>query len=270
MASPYRDGWPQPHWDHRVLWAGLAALLASALVAVGLEALSIDLAISDLVYDRTSHRWLVDFDRDRWLNRLFYRWPKYLIAALTVALVVLLLAPAAWRRGRPRAAFACVLSFWLFSLTVSALKDRTDVYFPRQLARYQPAESLPPPGQWQAPTTATLRIPYRRLWERFDPPRPPGVPRGRGFPAAHATAGLWLMGLSALATTARWRLGWLAIGSLAGFVLGTYQVLNGGHFMSHTVISWGIACGFLAVLWCLWGIGPSAARARDPTGTGRA
>jgi membrane-associated PAP2 superfamily phosphatase len=251
---------PRPRWDLRVLGAGFAALLASLAGLVLLEAAGLDLAISDLFYDRTTHRWLVDFYQDRGLQRLFYRWPKIAVGVLTAILLVLLVAPAAWRarvgRGAalPRSAIACVLCFWLFSATVSVLKDRTDIYYPRQLARYQVEATLPAVGQWQQPGVATTRIPYRRLWERYAPPRPAGIKPGRGFPAAHATAGFWLMGLAALATSRRARLIWLLVGSGAGWLLGLYQTVNGNHFVSHTLVSWGIAAAFLSVLWCLWGL----------------
>ncbi len=259
MASLAEVLRPRPHWDRRILTAGLLALLFSLAVAAGFEAFNFDLAISDRFYDRIADRWLVDFNADRWLNRLFYRWPKILVAGVTIACLVLLFAPVTWRRGISRTAFACVLSFWLFALSISALKNRTDVYFPRQLARYQAQARLPPAGQWRAAENPNLRIPYRRLWEAYEPPRPIDVQRGRGFPAAHATTGFWLMGLAALASSRAWQLFWLVAGTMVGFVLGTYQVLNGGHFMSHTIVSWGIACAFLALVWCLWGIRPNSA-----------
>ncbi len=243
---------PRGAFDAWLVVVGLAAALASVGGALALEASGVDLAISDLFYDRAAHRWLIDFDHDHGLRYGLYRIPKYLIAGLTVGLVLLLFAPASWRRGVPRHAIACALSFWLFSVTVSALKDVTDVYYPRQIARYQPVAQMPPAGQWIAADKPLRRIPYRRLWEAYDPPRPAGIQRGRGFPGAHATAGFYLMGLAALARSRRGRRNWLIAGSLAGWSLGLYQTLNGNHFVSHTLVSWGIAALFLAWLWMAW------------------
>lgn len=253
MHSRFGDLAPQPFFAWRIAALGCGALAGSMLLVAICERSGLDLAVSDLFYDRTANRWLVDFHRDHALRHVVYTAPKVLAVCLSIGLIAAMLGPDAWRRGIPRRAFACALSFWLFSLTVSAMKDRTDIYFPRQIERYQPAGNMPPPGVWQAPDKPMLRIPYRRLFEAYPTPRPDGIKTGRGFPGAHATAGFWLMGLAVLCASASGRRRWLLVGSLAGWALGLYQTVNGNHFLSHTLMSWGIGGFFLAMLWMAWG-----------------
>lgn len=79
--------------------------------------------------------------------------------------------------------------------------------------------------------------PYLGLFE----PAPQGIKAGQCFPAGHASAGfLWLVWAVALrpagARVARFA---LLAGLLAGILLGATRMLQGAHFLSHT-------------LWTLW------------------
>ncbi len=243
---------PRVRWDGRIAAYGVLGLLFACAGAAALEWAGLDLAFSDLFYDATQHRWLVDFERDSGLRFAFYLGPKLAMVGVSFGLIVVLFGPPAWRRGLPRRAVACALSFWLFAGTVAWLKDQTDIYLPRQIERYQRAADLPPAGMWRAPGAVVERIPYRRLWETYGTARPAGERGGRGFPAAHASTGFFLMGFAALASSRRARIGWLIVGSAAGWVLGFYQTVNGNHFVSHTLATWGIAAAFLAALWLVW------------------
>ena len=247
-----RDLMPRPHWRWDIALAGALALSASLLAAFAVEWTGFDLWVSDRFYNPVTQRWMIDFDRDFVTRQIFYQIPKFAMAGFSAVLVALLFGPQRWLGRHTRRALACAVTFWGFAATVALLKDHTDVYFPRQIERYQNASQLPPAGVWRAPGFAVPRIAYRRLWEPHDASRPANAPRGRGFPAAHASTGFFLMGLAALASSHRARVAWLITGSVVGWTLGLYQTVNGNHFLSHTLVTWGIAAAWLAALWLLW------------------
>ncbi len=89
--------------------------------------------------------------------------------------------------------------------------------------------------------------PYLGLFE----PAPAGLKAGQCFPAGHASTGfLWIVWAVALRTAGR-RAARLALllGLIAGSVLGTARMLQGAHFLSHT----------LWTLWLAWGVSISLA-----------
>lgn len=76
--------------------------------------------------------------------------------------------------------------------------------------------------------------------------RPHGLPRGRCFPAGHASGGYAWMALyfAFLMVRPRWRWYGLATGAGVGLVYGIAQQLRGAHFLSHDL--WTIA-----ICWCI-------------------
>lgn len=91
-------------------------------------------------------------------------------------------------------------------------------------------------------------VPYARLLD----PAPPSIKPGRCFPAGHASTGFTLMAFY-FAGRALQR-GWLAraglaAGLLLGVALGTGRMIQGAHFLSHTLWS-GLVCWTVAL--CLY------------------
>ena len=82
---------------------------------------------------------------------------------------------------------------------------------------------------------------------------PQGIKAGQCFPAGHASTGfLWIVWAVALRPAGlRAAHGALAVGLLAGAVLGTARMLQGAHFLSHT----------LWTLWLAWAVSVSLALA---------
>ena len=206
----------------RARWLAAAAPLALAPFAAG----ELDRRVQDALYDFSRHRWLVDA-HDALPRLLLYRLPKALLAAWALALAVQ--AWRAWRGSRPVAMRA--IRERLFLLAALALvpacvglgKQVTGIHCPSEVDRYGG------------------RAPYHALLRPAPPPRP-GVPRGRCFPAAHASGGFAVMALAFTGSRRLRRAGW---GLALGWVMGAYQMARGAHYLSHTVVSmllaWAIA-----------------------------
>jgi membrane-associated PAP2 superfamily phosphatase len=231
--------------------AGMALLLG--LVAVwACEVSGLDLAVSDRFYDFSKYAWIVDRSRDRWLGNILYWIPKYLVLGVTVACIVSAFARVPVVGRSPWRVVACFATFLTVPLIVAALKKTTDIYTPLQIERYHDPKLLPPMGTWSTPGISARRIPYRRHWENYGTPRPSELRLGNGFPAGHASAGFVLMGLAAFATTPQWRRRWIWTGTSAGWIMGTYQLTNGNHFVSHTIATWALAWTILPLTWMVW------------------
>ncbi|MFT5110556.1 MAG: membrane-associated PAP2 superfamily phosphatase, partial [Pseudoalteromonas tetraodonis] len=84
--------------------------------------------------------------------------------------------------------------------------------------------------------------PEIRKWTKN--PRKPG----HGFPAGHASGGFALMGLCVFGRTRRGITLGVAAGLSLGWILGSYQMLNGNHYLSHTVVT-NLLAGILVLFW---------------------
>jgi membrane-associated PAP2 superfamily phosphatase len=198
-----------------------AILLSAAVLALTVTVFEFtpwDIDIQDRLYD-AAHGWRVD--RDAPLPKLiFYDAPKVAVGLVGAFLIVCALVPAPrsprWPLSRREAAFLLVC-IALIPFTVGALKKTTGVFGPWKIARYGGIE------------------PYRTLFQSI--PYVAGQPRGRGFPAGHCSGGFALMGLYFVGKRRATR--WLGVfcGLAAGWAVGTYQMLKGVHYLSHTLVT---------------------------------
>jgi membrane-associated PAP2 superfamily phosphatase len=209
---------------NRAIW--LTALLL-LLTLVVFETTSLDLAVQDRFYD-PARGWLVD-RRAPLPQFFFYDGPKLAFVVFIAVVLGCLLVPRAWFPRRPfsrRAAGFLLVCIGLVPATVGLLKATTGVSYPYQVERYGGVR------------------PYRNLVQSI--PYVPGQPRGKGFPAGHASGGFALMGLYfAWEGRLARRLG-LAAGLALGWTLGLYQMLKGAHYLSHTVVT--MILGWLLIL----------------------
>lgn len=124
-----------------------------------------------------------------------------------------------WRRPLAYLLLSTLLAIAL----VSALKSLTDMDCPWDLRRYGGANDF-----------------FGVLSQR-----PPGLARGRCFPAGHASAGYAWVALYFFFLLVQPRLRWLglSLGLGLGLLFGVSQQLRGAHFLSHDLWTLGIA-------WC--------------------
>jgi len=200
--------------------AGLALLLSWAHFGGG------DQALADGLYAMQGNNWAL---RHAWItDKVVHEYGRNLNAlawlALFVAWVIAGIRGAAPSRHRPLGYL--LLATLLSCLTVSWIKSWTNVDCPWDLIRYGGS---------------------RQFIGLFDL-RPLGMPRGRCFPAGHASGGYaWLaLYFFFLATAPRWRWAGLSAGAALGLVFGISQQLRGAHFLSHDVVTAG-ACWIIAL-----------------------
>ena len=195
----------------------LLSFLCVVLTIVVFEKTTIDLRVQDLFYDPV-RGWAVDAQAP--LSRMvFYQGPKWVLVVFVAGLALCIAAPEALAGRLPltplQAGFVltCIV---VAPITAWFIKRHTGVLYPCYVQRYGGTE------------------PYRTLLESI--PRVPGRVRGRGFPAAHCSGAFALMSLYfVMPGSLRW-VG-LALGLVAGWVVGLYQMLKGVHYLSHTIVT---------------------------------
>ena len=190
-------------------------LLCATAALVLVDSTDLDHSVQERLYDREHGTWLVSRE-SKLLRVLLYTGPKVVLAtAGGLALVLALGFPglrARLRLDRRRTLFV-LTCLAVVPGTIAALKATNGLCCPRHLERYGGLH------------------PYVRLSE-LPPPPPHG---GRCFPAGHASGGFALMSLFFALPRARWK--GLALGLVAGWTTGLYQMANGAHFASHTVVT---------------------------------
>ncbi len=218
----------------RTLWPALA-LLAATLVLF--EVTHLDLWVQDHFYDFTTKRWIVDGNEP--VGRLvFYNGPKAIIFVIGAALLALAFGPARWRdrlRFGRRGLFLAILTLTTVPALAGLGKELTNTFCPSEIRRYG--------GD----------VPYVKLCSPYpDDDRPPR--RGHCFPAGHASGGFALLGLAWLRPSRRWCVGGIVAGLGVGWWMGSYQMLKGAHYLSHTLttmlLAWIVALVWRRVLRC--------------------
>lgn len=212
----------------RAWWVTLG-LLAGVLALF--EFTPLDLALQDNFYNFAERRWTVNAAAP--LGRLvFYHGPKALVGAVALTALALAAGPARWRerwRLDRRGLWLAVLVIATVPALAGLGKKYTNVFCPSEIRRYG--------GD----------VAYVKLFTPFPADDRPAR-RGGCFPAGHASGGFALLGLLAVRTSRRWRLGVIALGLGLGWWMGGYQMLKGAHYLSHTVTTMLVA--WLVVL--LW------------------
>ena len=191
-------------------------LIGSVLLLVGmllmLENTGWDLAIQGMFY--RNGQWLVD-NTQPVIRFFFYDAPKTLL--VLYAILILLALVLSWfvkplQRFRTRNNVFILICLLLVPAIVGLGKKDTHVHCPYQLQEFG--------GD----------VPYVTLFQanKVDTP-------GRCFPAGHASGGFALLTLILIATTRRRQIAALAGTMALGWAMGGYQMLNGRHFLSHTL-----------------------------------
>lgn len=213
-------------------------LAQSALLA--LSALLLYWAFESTDLDRALTRTLFDAELDRfpWRQSWFLEAVMHKAAKQVTYVLVAASLWLCWQgwKGRlgwlpPRNALLAALGMVAIPLATSTAKLLT--------ARYCPWDIVDFGGY----------APYLGLFEAA----PQGIKAGQCFPAGHASTGfLWIVWAVALRPAGlRSARGALVAGLLAGAILGTARMLQGAHFLSHT----------LWTLWLAWAASVSLALA---------
>ena len=212
----------------RTLWPAVAALLVLFTL---FEVTDLDLWVQDHFFDFATGQWWVDAKAPV-PRAFFYDGPKYLIILLGLTILTFALGPSRWRERRGlerRRLWAVFLTIGLVPAAIGQMKATTNVYCPYEIYRY---------GGF---------VPYVKVLERHPPEEQPER-CGKCFPGGHASGGFALFALAGLFATRRTQLLGIALGLVAGWSMGVYQMLKGAHYLSHTLVTMMLAwIGFLLI-----------------------
>lgn len=197
--------------------------LILAFVLVVFEVTRLDFYLSNYFFDGDA--WIIDANEPS-LRFFFYNLPRWLLIAYAGSVCVLFLLSFVLKpftRFQTRTQLFIILCAILVPLTVGIGKKITNVYCPYQLEEYG--------------GTKPYVHPFQDSYSKNS---------GKCFPAGHASAGFALLLFVPLVRTRKQKLLVLAGAMSAGWIMGGYQMLNGRHFLSHTIVtmllSWIIVC----------------------------
>jgi len=198
-------------------------LVLLGIVIFIFEFTNIDIFVQDYFYLKEAHRWVID-RHEPIMRFLFYTGSKVVIIIIGVSCFVgWFLSYRNEKLKKLRRNFILMsLSLTIVPLTISGLKNFSNVYTPSQTIRY--GGSLP-----------RVKV-FESFPDDFYPTR-----RGRGWPAGHASGGFALMALYFAFIKKSMKFIGLFIGLTAGWVMGLYQTFNGQHYLSHTIVTMLIA-----------------------------
>ena len=211
--------------------------LAAAAVLLWLETTDIDRSIASWFFDPATGGFPLRYNA--FLEVVLHHWAKYvvvLIACLAIAAFLLSFVVTPLEPQR-RLLLFLALSLALAPAAVGTIKSVSNKHCPWDLEEF---------GGF---------VRYTRLLE----PTPPGFKPGHCFPDAHASAGYALMAFYFVGRARRQPLlAWagLATGLVAGSVLGFGRMLQGAHFLTHTLWA-GLVCWVIILMLYLAVIGRS-------------
>jgi len=213
---------------NRWLWTAVL-LLTGALILF--EVTNIDLWLQDHFYDETARRWIVN-EKEPVGRAIFYNGPKALVWIIALTVLTFAAGPARWRdrfEFKRRGLWLAVLVIATVPALAGLGKKYTNTFCPSEIRRYG--------GD----------VAYAKLCEPYPADDRP-VRRGGCFPAGHASGGFAMLGLVAIRATRRWRNGAIAFALGLGWWMGTYQMLKGAHYLSHTITTMLVAW-IVVLLW---------------------
>lgn len=219
----------------RAAWArrqALALLAAAALLLAIFENSGLDMWLAGLAYDPASSSFPL---QGQWLlSKILHKAMKQ---ASYVAVAAMLVVCWFGHQGRlawlpRRNAWLAATGMLLIPLATTALKAVTNRHCPWDIVDF---------GGF-APHIGLLDWPL------------PSLKRGECFPAGHASAGfLWMVWGVALGEAGRGTACWALAGAVAlGLLMGVGRMLQGAHFLSHTLwslwLAWAITVALAAAL----------------------
>ena len=223
-------------------------LVVAVLLLIGmllaLENTGWDMAIQKRFF--VNDHWLVDYAQPV-LHFIFYDAAKkslVLYAILILLGLVLSFVFPKLRRFRTRNNVFILICLLMVPAIVGLGKKQTNVHCPYQLQEFGGV------------------APYVTLFEASKTEA-----RGRCFPAGHASGGFALLLFVMIASTRRRQFVALGGAMAMGWAMGGYQMLNGRHFLSHTLatmlIAWIIVLIVHMLLYRDYPDGPSPAQSRE-------
>lgn len=194
-----------------------ALLLGGAILFFGLS--GADIGIQRHFYNVQTHQWIVD-SNNAILKFIFYDGIKRLLIIIGIVVLFGLIIgwKKPWIKTYRRGLIIVVLSSIIVPLMVGSLKSVTNIPCPKSLDIFD--------GTY----------PHTCVWEKY-PTKFCHLEKQKCWPAGHASGGFALMALVFLFRTPKAKIAALSIALVTGWSMGTYKMLIGDHFFSHSVIT---------------------------------
>lgn len=213
------------------LWASVLALI---LVFAFFEYTDVDMLIQQPLYLSAENRWMVH--DPQLLRKIFYtgiKIPIYIIGLGALALTIISWKNNVWNEYRKGLIIVTLTLIILPTSIALGGKNITNVQCPEDLARF------------------TGTIPYVKHFEPYPPnPKSPDGkwPKGRCWPAGHASGGFALVSLVCLFRTRKNKIRAFLFAMSMGWIMAIYQIIRGAHFLSHNITTMLLAFIFVSAL----------------------
>jgi len=198
------------------MWMSAAALVI-AVIFFGVS--GTDIWVQNHFYNPVNHQWILDRE-DSVYNFIFYDGIKRLIIIFNVLVLIALVV--GWKKpflARYRKGLIIVLLSSIFvPVIVGSFKATTNIPCPKNLEIYGGI------------------YPHTCVWEKY-PSTFCNQKKIKCWPAGHASGGFALLSLFYLFRKRRAKIIALSGVMAVGWSMGTYKMLIGDHFLSHTVIT---------------------------------
>ncbi len=197
-------------------------ILSSIVLGLALfyfEVTSSDIWLQNLLFNAQSNTWFLD-KPGQILSFVFYDGIKKLLvlSALAILISLLFFRKTSLVKRYNRGLRILLLSLIIVPSVTGLLKATSNVACPRDIVTYGGS------------------IPYVRVFDSYPQGLKPEKNQ-RCFPAGHASGGFALMALFFLFSSKKNRRRGLLFGLSIGWLMGTYKMLLGHHFLSHTIIT---------------------------------
>jgi len=214
------------------MWMSAAALIF-AVIFFGVS--GTDIWVQNHFYNPVSHQWILDRE-DPILNFIFYDGIKRLIIIFNVLVLIALIV--GWKKpflARYRKGLIIVLLSSIFvPVIVGSFKATTNIPCPKNLEIYGGV------------------YPHTCVWEKY-PSTFCNQKKIKCWPAGHASGGFALLSLFYLFRKRRAKIIVLSGVMVVGWSMGTYKMLIGDHFLSHTVITMIMAWLIISIIVAILG-----------------
>lgn len=192
-------------------------LLIGAVLFFGLS--GTDIWVQSHFYNPLTNQWIVDTN-NAILKFIFYDGIKRLL--IIIAVLMLFGSIVVWKRPffKPyrRGIVIVLLASVLVPVIVGSLKAVTNMPCPKNIETF--GGTYPHTCVWEKYTAKECRLEKQKCW-----------------PAGHASGGFALLALVFLFRSRKAKIAAASTAMLIGWSMGTYKMVIGDHFLSHTVIT---------------------------------
>ena len=198
------------------LWVTAVVLVVTVLF-FGLS--RVDIWIQSHFYNPATHQWIVDTN-DEVLKFIFYDGIKRLLIVIAVLFLLGLIIgwKKEWMRSYRKGLVIVVLSSIFVPVVVGSLKDISNMPCPKSLDLF--GGTYPHTCVWESYKTNDCHLEKQKCW-----------------PAGHASGGFALLSLIFLFRSRQNKIAVACVAMVIGWSMGSYKMLIGDHFLSHTVIT---------------------------------